>query len=298
MTKAQQRILILGGGGTFGHKLWQGLCARLPAVFVSIRKPREYYAKCGLFAGTNVVDNLDLRDFTRLNAVLDELKPTVIANCAGITPRREEAQNSVNVININSLLPHRLAQWCAGNNARLIHFSTDCVFNGNQGNYDELSPSDSRDLYGRAKALGEVNSPSALVVRTSMIGREIYGGTELLEWFLAQKGRKIKGYSKAIFSGLTTNRLAMVAGDIIEKYPDLNGLYNVASQAISKYDLLLLLRDVYGLQVEIQPDDSVDCRRNLNGAKFAQATGFTCPAWPELLREMAADTTPYAKWKQ
>lgn len=290
------KILILGGGGTLGHKLWQTLQSKFPDTSVSIRKTRDFYAKCGLFAGPRVIDGLDLRDFTRLNVVLDEFKPSVIVNCAGITPRRGEAQDSVNVITINSLLPHKLAEWCVNNGSRLIHFSTDCVFDGKTGNYNELSPSDSKDLYGRTKALGEVNSPSSVIFRTSMIGREISGGTELLEWFLAQEGKKIKGYRKVVFTGLTTNRLAGLTGDIIEQYPGLNGLYNVASQPVSKYDLLLMLREAYNLDVEIEADDSVECRRDLDGSKFIKATGFVCPPWKELIREMAADPTPYAEW--
>jgi dTDP-4-dehydrorhamnose reductase len=292
------RILILGGGGTLGHKLWQTLPSKFPDTFVSIRKTKDFYAKCGLFTGANVIDNLDLRDFAGLNRVLDEIKPSVIVNCAGITPRREDAHNDVNIITINSLLPHKLAAWCAANHARLIHFSTDCVFNGEKGNYNELSLSDANDLYGRTKALGEVISPYAFVLRTSMIGREIFGGTELLEWFLAQRGKKIKGYRKAVFSGLTTNQHAAVVGDVIGKSPALNGCYNVASQAVSKYDLLLMLREAYNLDVEIEPDDSVDCRRNLDGSKFVNATGFVCPSWRQMLAEMAADKTPYSAWRK
>lgn len=296
--KTQMRILILGGGGTLGHKLWQMLPSKFPDTFVSIRKNKDFYEKCGLFTGPNVIDRLDLRDFTGLYHSLDRIHPSVVVNCAGITPRREEAQNDVNVITINSLLPHKLATWCATNNARLIHFSTDCVFNGEKGNYNELSPSDANDLYGRTKALGEVNSPSALVLRTSMIGREIFGGTELLEWFLAQGGKKIKGYRKAVFSGLTTNQHAVVVGDLIENYPALTGCYNVASQAVSKYDLLLMLREVYNLDVAIESDDSVECRRDLDGAKFVKATGFSCPPWRQMLTEMAADKTPYSAWRK
>ena len=292
------KILILGGGGTLGHKLWQVLPRKFPDTFVSIRKNRAFYDKCGLFSEKNVVDGLDLLDFGAVREVLNDLRPSVVINCAGITPRREEAWNNIAVISINSLLPHRLDEWCADNNARLIHFSTDCVFDGKKGNYSEVCPSDSKDLYGRTKALGEVDSPCALVIRTSMIGRELFGGTELLEWFLAQKGKKIKGFRRAVFTGLTTNRLALVAGDILEKYPALNGLYNITSQAISKYDLLIMLRDIYNLDIEIQPDDSVECRRDLDGTKFVKATGFVCPPWRQMTAEMADDKTPYGNWRK
>src|SRR3989338_5762307 len=141
-SKDQVRVLILGGAGTLGHKLWQVLPSRFPDTFVSIRKNREFYAKTGLFTGPKVIDGLDLRDFTRLNAVLGEIKPSVIVNCAGVTLRSKEALDKNSAISINALLPHRLADWCAHSGARLIHFSTVCVFDGKTGGYTEEDPPD------------------------------------------------------------------------------------------------------------------------------------------------------------
>ena len=292
-----KRILILGGGGTLGHKLWQALPSRFPDAFVSIRKNRAFYAKCGLFAGPNVVDALDLRDFSRLNSVLDELKPSVIVNCAGVTLRSKEALDKNSAISINALLPHRLAEWCSRSGARLIHFSTVCVFDGKTGGYTEDSPPDARDLYGMTKALGDVSAPFALTLRSSFIGREIFGGAELLEWFLAQKGKKIKGFTRALFTGLTTNKLAELVGELIEKHPALNGLYHVSSETLSKYDLLKLMKEAYKLDVEIEPEEGFEMKRDLNGERFGQAAGFICPPWKAMMAEMAADTTPYGDWR-
>lgn len=292
------KILILGGGGTLGHKLWQVLPSKFPDTFVSIRKNSNFYAKCGLFAGPNVIDSLDLRDFTCLNAVLDEVNPNVIVNCAGVTLRSKEALDKNAAISINALLPHRLADWCSKNGARLIHFSTVCVFDGKTGAYTEDSLPDARDLYGTTKALGDVSSPFALTLRSSFIGREIFGGTELLEWFLAQKGKKIKGYTKALFTGLTTNKLAELVADLIENHPALNGLYHVSSETVSKYELLKLMKEAYNLDVEIAPDDSFECRRDLKGERFEKAAGFVCPPWRQLMAEMAADKTPYGDWRK
>ena len=299
MTGAEKpRILILGGGGTLGHKLWQYLPSRFPGTFASIRKNRDFYARCGLFAGRNVIDGLDLRDFNRLEAVLGEIKPDVIVNCAGVTLRSKEALDKNSAISINALLPHRLADWCAHSGARLIHFSTVCVYDGKTGGYTEENLPDARDLYGLTKTLGDVNASFALTLRSSFIGREIFGGTELLEWFLAQKGKKIKGFTKALFTGLTTNKLAELVGDLIENHPGLNGLYHVSSETVSKYDLLRLMKEAYGLEVQIEPDDSFECRRDLNGDRFAKATGFACPPWRRLMAEMAADPTPYGEWRK
>lgn len=292
------RIVILGGGGTLGHKLWQYLPARFPDTFVSIRKKKDFYARCGLFAGQNVIDGLDLRDFSRLNSVLNDIKPAVIVNCAGVTLRSKEALDKNSAISINALLPHRLAEWCSHTGARLIHFSTVCVFDGKTGGYTEESQPDARDLYGMTKTLGDVSASFALTLRSSFIGREIFGGAELLEWFLAQKGKKIKGFTKAMFTGLTTNKLAEVVGGLIENHPGLNGLYHVSSETVSKYDLLRLMKEAYGLEVRIEPDDSFECRRDLNGDRFAKAVGFACPPWKRMMAEMAADRTPYGDWRK
>ncbi len=292
-----KRILILGGGGTLGHKLWQVLPGRFHDTFVSIRKPKAFYAKCGLFSGSNVIDSADLRDFSRLNQLLEEVRPSVIVNCAGVTLRSKEALDKVSAISINALLPHRLADWCSRNGARLIHFSTVCVFDGKKGNYSEDDLPDARDLYGMTKALGDVSAPCALTLRSSFIGREIFGGTELLEWFLRQKGKRIQGFRKAIFTGLTTNRLAELVCELIEKFPALNGLYHVSSETVSKYELLSFLKEAYKLDVVIEPEDVFECRRNLNGGRFVEATRFECPSWRSMAMEMAADAAPYAKWR-
>ncbi len=292
-----QKILILGGGGTLGHKLWQVLSAKFQDTFVSIRKNREFYAKCGLFTGPRVVDGLDLRDFTRLNAVLDEIKPSVIVNCAGVTLRSKEALDKNSAISMNALLPHRLAEWCSRSGARLIHFSTVCVFDGRAGGYTEDSPPDARDLYGITKALGDVSAPFALTLRSSFIGREIFGGAELLEWFLAQKGKKIKGFTRALFTGLTTNRLAELVGELLEKRPALNGLYHVSSETLSKYELLRLMKEAYKLEVDIAPEGGFEMKRDLNGERFEKAAGFNCPPWKAMMAEMAGDKTPYSDWR-
>lgn len=292
------KIFILGGGGTLGHKLWQLLPSKFPDTFVSIHKSRDFYARCGLFTGQNIIDGLDLRDFSRLNAVLNELKPSIIVNCAGVTLRSKEAIDKNSAISINALLPHRLADWCSRSGARLIHFSTVCVFDGKAGGYTEESLPDARDLYGMTKALGDVTAPFALTLRSSFIGREIFGGAELLEWFLAQKGKKIKGFTRALFTGLTTNKLAELVADLIENHPGLNGLYHVSSETLSKYDLLKLMKGAYKLDVEIAPDDSFECRRDLKGDRFEKAVGFVCPTWRQLMVEMAADPTPYNEWRK
>ncbi len=296
----KMEILILGGQGMLGHKLFQRLRLGHPETYCTIRSSicAPGAANLDLFHHGGVIENIDASDFPALERLLLEHTPRVVINCIGIVKQRNEAKESVLSIAINALLPHQLAEICQRWGGRLIHFSTDCVFSGRRGNYDEEDLSDAEDLYGRTKYLGEVTGGRALTLRTSIIGRELGHRESLLEWLLAQNHKRISGYTQAIFSGVTTNYMAKVVENVIENYPDLAGLYQVTSQTISKFDLLCLLRNEYQLDIEIARDADFFCDRSMSGKKFENATGGVCPAWPELAAELASDETPYEKWKQ
>lgn len=287
------KILILGATGLLGHKLWQRLSARFAEVSCAVRGSRSSLARFGLYESDRVIEHVDLGDFGGVEALLNRVRPDVVINCSGITKRRELPGNPAASILINALLPHRLADWCAAIGARLIIFSTDCVFDGREGGYTEDSPTTAEDLYGRTKALGEVRRKNVLTLRSSFIGRELAAGTELLEWFLDQRGKSIRGFRNALYTGVSTLHLAQLTGDIIEHWPALDGLYQIASEVISKYDLLRLARDAFRIDVDIEPDDSVIVRRNLDGTRFARATGYEQPAWAAMMAQIAEDTTAY-----
>jgi dTDP-4-dehydrorhamnose reductase len=291
-------ILILGGSGMLGHKMFQVLGARFADISCTIRGKTSAaeLRRVELFQSDSVIPEVDVTDVDRLAALLSDLTPDVVVNCVGIVKQRDTARDAIPSITVNSLLPHHLAAICETINARLIHFSTDCVFSGDKGAYTEDDPSDARDLYGRTKFLGEVHGPAALTLRTSMIGRELTHRSSLLEWFLAQDGQKVKGYRKALYAGLTTNRMAYLVGAIIEHHPDLTGLFHVAGPWIPKYDLLVQIRDAFGLSIEIESDDEVVIDRTLDGSRFAAATGFSPPTWQEMVTELANDPTPYESW--
>jgi len=290
------RILILGATGMLGHKLWQRLSHRFDDVHATMRAARAAYAYCGLFDSPRIVEGVDATDFGALARVLDTIAPQTIVNCIAVTKRREATDDALASIELNAALPHRLAAWAAKHGARVIHFSTDCVFDGKSGGYTEASPTNAEDIYGKTKALGEIEGPHALTLRTSFIGRELGRGTELLEWFLAQRGQRIRGYSNALYTGVSTPWMADRVGDLIEHHPTLSGLWQVASPVISKFDLLGLARKAYNLPVEIDADDSVVVRRNLDGSRFARTTGIVTPDWQTMMHDLAADPTPYAQW--
>jgi dTDP-4-dehydrorhamnose reductase len=283
-----------------GHKMFQVLKERLPDTFCAIRdsKRDDRLSRISLLQSENVIDGVDAEDFPSLQKMLEERRPEWIVNCVGIVKQRAEADAALPSIALNALLPHWLADRCLAWGGRLIHIGTDCVFSGRRaGGYTEDDPSDAEDLYGKTKYLGEVTTGNAITLRTSIIGRELFHRESLLEWFLSQEKRRVTGFKKARYSGVTTNHLAEVVGDIIQFYPRLSGLYQVTSQTISKHDLLCLLRDAYKLDVEIAPDETFHCNRSMVGDRFRLATGYVCPSWPELAAQLASDPTPYEHWR-
>lgn len=292
------KVTVLGGAGMLGHKMFQLLRERSAGVFCTVRE-HELEApldRVELLQGDDVIRGVDVTDFPALEAILSAFRPEYVVNCVGIIKQRAEALSPIQSITINSLLPHKLAQMAAHWGGRVIHFSTDCVFSGKRGEYTEEDHSDAEDLYGKTKFLGEVAIANALTLRTSIIGRELTQHRSLLDWFLAQNQKTIRGYRRVIYSGVTTNYLAELVASIIHEHSGLNGLYQVASGPISKYDLLCLLREAYQLDVHIEADDLEVSDRSMRCDKLREAIGYRCPPWPVLARQLAEDTTPYEKW--
>jgi len=293
------KILVLGGDGMLGHKMFQTLSARYPDTCCSVRGSIEepFYRRIDLFRREKILEKVDAMDLPALGRTLREVRPAYIVNCVGVIKQREEAKAAVPSITLNALLPHKLAEFAEEWDGKVIHFSTDCVFSGKRGGYTEDDPSDAEDLYGKSKYLGEATAGNAITLRTSIIGRELSHFRSLLEWFLAQKGKTIRGFRRVIYSGVTTNYLARRVGDLIGDHPHLSGLYQVTSAPISKHDLLCLLRDAFRLDVKIVPDEQEVSDRSMVGDRFMKATGYVCPPWPDLASDLADDPTPYGKWR-
>lgn len=289
------RILVLGGDGMLGHKVFQVLSGRFEtfAAFKDPKGPWIYYPMYEGSARRKTITGIDAMDFKTIESALKKINPDVVINCIGIIKQLKEAENPLISIAINSLFPHQLANFCCINKIRMFHISTDCVFSGNKGNYTEDDIPDAKDLYGRTKFLGEVKQPGCFTVRTSLVGRDFVKNISLLEWFLSQKGKKIKGYARAIYTGLTTQSLANIIGNLIVDYPELWGVYQIASKPISKYDLLVKIRDAMKLNIEIEPYDGFSKDLSLDASRFLKATGYKIPAWDEMIKDLAGDKTPY-----
>ena len=285
-TEMPQRILVLGGTGMLGHALFLGLAARENLeVYATVRSREEAQRWFAPELDNRCLDNVDAFDFDTLIKAIGEVRPDVVINAIGIIKQSSLAQDPLTAININSLFPHRLAAACRVAQARLIHFSTDCVFSGAKGNYKEDDVPDARDLYGRSKLLGEVAGPLSLTIRTSIIGHELKSKRGLIEWFLAQED-SVRGFTQAIFSGFPTVAMAGIIADHILPDPSLQGIYHVSSPPISKYDLLTLVAEVYGKKIDIRPDEKVRLDRSLDSTAFRQKAGYHPPAWPVMIEEM------------
>lgn len=293
------KILVLGGEGMLGHKMFQTLLSRYPDTTCTVARPlsEPFYQRIDLFRQGHVIDKVDAMDFPRLREILDAERPGYVVNCIGVIKQREESKAAIPSITLNALFPHKLAEWAGAWGGRVIHFSTDCVFSGRDGGYTEASPSDALDLYGKSKFLGEVATGNALTLRTSIIGRELAHFRSLLEWFLTQNGKSVRGFQRVIYSGVTTNYMADLVCGIVSEHPTLSGMYQVTGPAISKYALLCMIRDAFRLDIEIVPDEKEVSDRSMVGDAFLRATGYCSPDWAGLIDRLANDPTPYEKWR-
>lgn len=287
------KVLVLGADGMLGHKL-VGVLSRRFETWATVRenRPIERVIASG-DAGYQVVGGLNAFDIDGTSRIVATVRPQAIVNCIGIVKQRSEAKEAIPSILVNSLFPHRLSTLCQASGARLIHLSTDCVFSGKQGNYREDAPPDAEDLYGRTKHLGEVQGPGNLTLRTSIIGWERKSSLGLVEWFYAQRNKSVRGFRRAIFSGVTTSVLATLIGELLADHPTLNGIWHVAASPISKFELLTYLNVAFRANAQITPDDSVACDRSLCGERFSAETGFIAPPWSVMADQLGAELHEY-----
>jgi dTDP-4-dehydrorhamnose reductase len=279
------KVLVLGGDGMLGHELFLHLRGR-HETRVTLRQPLAAYSGKALFDSGNAFGGIDVRIPGRVETVLAEFRPEAVVNAVGIIKQRPEGADAIASIEVNALMPHRLALACRGTGVRLVHLSTDCVFSGEKGGYREEDQPDPVDLYGRSKLLGELTAEDVLTLRTSMVGLGLYRKTSLIDWFLAQSGR-VQGYRNAVFSGLTTRELARVIGELLERHPQASGLYHLSAAPISKLELLLKLRERLSLKVEIIPVDEPRIDRSLDSTRFRRVFGYRPPSWEQMIDELA-----------
>lgn len=280
-------ILILGATGMLGHVLVFELSQRPELkVFGACRDPQLLRGAAPEAFLARLRGGFEARDINTVATVMEETRPDVVINAVGLIRQLPEGREPKPCIEINALFPHLLLDLCRERGCRLIHVSTDCVFDGRKGTaYTEEDPLTAKDIYGITKFMGEVNEPPALTLRTSIIGHELRNHHSLLEWFLAQTG-SVNGYARTIYSGLPTTELARVVAELVLSRPGLTGLFQVASEPISKYELLRLVAGTYGKDVDICKDERHVENKSLSYEKFHHATGYAPRPWSELIADM------------
>jgi dTDP-4-dehydrorhamnose reductase len=289
------KILILGGSGMLGHRLWMNL-RKEHEVWVTVRQTSSPFPVRQEFPIKYIRTDVDASNFDQVTRALASIQPELVINCIGLIKQMGHlARDPIMSISLNALLPHRISLICRAAKIRMIHISTDCVFSGKKGNYLESDQSDAEDLYGRSKFLGEVAyPPHSITLRTSIIGRELKTRLGLIEWFLSQKdGETIHGYKRAIFTGFTTDELSRIIMNQVIPHPELTGLYHVSSDPINKYDLLQIANQAFGRRINILPDEDFSMDRSLDSTRFRHATSYQPPSWTEMIQEMAKDQLFY-----
>ncbi len=283
-----QKILIVGVTGMLGSAAYRLFASSEGFAVTGTARSAAATAALPRHDRARIVGGVDAADTDRLVRLFGEVRPDVVVNCVGVIKQLAAAKDPLVSIAVNALLPHRLAELCAAAGTRLVQVSTDCVFDGSRGSYRETDTPDANDLYGRTKLLGEVDYPHAITLRTSIIGHEMGSAVSLVDWFLSQPGPTVRGFRRAIYSGLPTVELARVIRDVVIPRTDMRGLWHVASDPINKFDLLRLVAVTYGKSIEILPDDALAIDRSLDGSRFRDATGYAAPSWSELVARMHA----------
>lgn len=290
------RILIFGAGGMLGHKLIQQLSPKFD-TWGTIRGDYSSVERYNIFDRERIVESVDVENAESIENAISRVHPNVVINAVGVIKQLPTSNDVVKTLMTNAIFPHRVATLTGKYGFRLITVSTDCVFDGAKGGYTDGDVSNATDLYGKSKSLGEVNLENCLTIRTSIIGRELGTQHSLVEWILSNRGKQIKGFTNAIYSGFPTIIFADIIANLIVNQTNLTGIYNVASEPINKFDLVSLINKQYNAGIEVIPDGELKIDRSLDATRFNQLTGFRPQPWSEMIWKMASDTTPYDNWK-
>ena len=285
------KLLILGGSGMVGHRLAKKLSNQYE-IFSLLRErsdldSNQFFEK--VLPKNQCIFIDDINEYENLNNTVKKISPDIIINCIGVIKQRDKVENVLNMMRINSLLPHVLNQICNKNKIKLIHLSTDCVFSGTKGNYQESDNPDPIDEYGESKLRGEIKKGNALTIRTSFIGPELFNKKSLFEWVKSQKNGEIDGFTNAIYSGLTTLAFSEIIENIIDKHQNLNGIWHISSNPISKFDLIEMINQKFNLKIKINRNSSFRCDRSLNSSKFQEETKIQIPSWRVMIDNLYKD---------
>ena len=295
MSLQPKTVLILGAGGMLGHMAVRVLGQRFQ-VFGTTRGSSSSVPMLGKFLRQDSwITGINVLNHEEVERVLDLIKPDVVINCVGLVKQKMDYSSYIESIEINSLLPHKLFLLCQKYDSKLIQISTDCVFTCDSGVKGQADHPNAVDLYGRTKLMGEVDYGSALTLRTSIVGRQLSGQESFIEWVLSQSGKVANGYVNALYTGVTTYALSNVISEILSNHFSLSGLWQVASEPISKYELMTKLNDQLSLDIDIREDVDFQCDRRLDGSLFNLETQIGIPTWDEMVAQFSSDQVNYQR---
>ena len=270
-------VLVLGASGLIGHTISKYLSNKCK-VFSVLRKDEFLFEKnCLILEEINIWS---------LKEIFFELEPDYVINCIGLTKHlADPLSNRFFIPNI--IIPRYLKILRSEFKFRLIHVSSDCVFNGKIGNYEESSMPDAADFYGLTKAISESDLENcSMILRTSTVGYELNSTNGIIEWFLSSK-KRVYGYSQAFFNGVTTLELAKVIWEIVSNKINYQyGIFHVTGNTISKYDFLLLLNEIHNTKKNIQKDVVFCIDRTLSASQKIKALDRSKKSWQKMLMEM------------
>ncbi|QYO66184.1 dTDP-4-dehydrorhamnose reductase family protein [Leptolyngbya sp. 7M] len=287
------KVLILGINGMLGHKLFQVFGNRFETFGTCRGKAHNYFSGFPS-RGSLIFENVDVKDEQKVRAVIEDVRPDVVVNAIGIIKQIPTSRDIVTTLSVNSIFPHRLESLCDDLGIKVITFSTDCVFKGDKGNYSETDIPDALDLYGQSKHWGELDSKRHLTVRSSIIGHELGHPHSLVDWFLSNRGGKVKGFKNAIYTGFPTIIFADIIGNLVES-PEISGIVHISSDPISKFDLLEIINQEYDAGITIEPDEEFKIDRSLDSTRFRETNEFAPEPWPDMIATMHSDSGVYKK---
>lgn len=272
-----EKVLVLGNKGMLGHVLFK---------ILRNDTNKKKYDVIGINRSVkNSEENsciLDVLNFDALEQFIENYKPKFIVNCIGTLVEVSENTPSL-AIQTNSLLPHFLNEISNKYKFKLIHISTDCVFDGANGNYKETAKKTETNYYGLTKNLGEIDNNENLTIRTSIIGPELKPEpTGLFNWVISKKGSVAKGYTNAIWSGLTTIELSYFIIWSLDK--KISGIVHATNGVgISKYNLIKIINDVFDLEIELTKNTKYIVDKSLLNTKIKN---YDFPSYPGMINRM------------
>jgi dTDP-4-dehydrorhamnose reductase len=282
--KITQKVLIIGAGGMLGSILLHTLTKEAHLIVRGTIRTEKVPAELQHIE-SQIISNMDICGQDTPSRLLNQERPDIVINAAVVRPNSGNADRVAQMIEVNSVWPHKLANATLERRIRLVHISTDGVFSGRTGCYRESDQPDPNSPYTISKLLGEPSSKNCLVLRTSLIGQAPCAKDGLVDWFVRHKG-DVSGHRRSIFSGFPTTEMSTIIRDHILPNPALVGIFHLASDPISKFELLKKISKQYALNIEVIANDLVEINRSLNGHKFHFATGYVAPTWDKMIQDM------------